>query len=164
MSFAARNGFITRAHIPTLELGKEPFNKRPAFSNDELSILVLKAELRIAEVARHPNIHYERQVLLCYILIAIDTGMRPTELYNLRWAHIVGFLEDRKKPIANRRLRILAYGKGKQPQELVPNVGVFGAFEDLWDAYSKAHGVAPKPTDPVFCNVEGSQLGSIRIA
>ena len=80
----------------------------------------------------HPKLRYERVVLFCFVAIAVDTGMRPTELYNLNWANIVGFAEGRTKPLAERRIRVQAYGKGFQPRGLVPNVGAFGAFENLW--------------------------------
>lgn len=160
--YAARSGFINRAAIPKLELGKERSNKRPSFTNEEVSTLLSLAEQRIAEMAKHEKLQYERLVLFCFISIAVDTGMRPTELYNLNWAHIVGFEQERNKPIAERRIRIDAYGKGKQPQRLVPNVGVFGAFDNLWDAYTKLHGREPQPDDPVFANVDGNRIGSIK--
>lgn len=71
MSFAARNGFITRAHIPKLELGKEPSNKRPAFTSTEISTLLSVAEQRVAEMSRHPKLQYERLVLFCFVAIAV---------------------------------------------------------------------------------------------
>lgn len=160
--YAARSGHLSRAAIPKIDLAKEPTNKRPSFTNEEISELLLLAEKRIAEMAAYPKLQYERLVLFCFISIAVDTGMRPTELYNLNWAHIVGFQQERNKPIAERRIRIDAYGKGKRPQRLVPNVGVFGAFDNLWDAYAKLHEREPQPDDPVFANVDGGRIGSIK--
>lgn len=160
--YAARSGYINRAAIPKLELGKERSNKRPSFTNEEVSTLLSLAEQRIAEMAKHEKLQYERLVLFCFISIAVDTGMRPTELYNLNWAHIVGFEQERQKSIADRRIRIVAHGKGKSPQELVPNVGVFGAFDNLWEGYKRLHRRYPKPDDPVFANVDGNRIGSIK--
>jgi integrase len=161
-NFAARNGFIGRGAIPQLSLAKEQSNKRPSFTNDEISALLLKAEERIAKIGDHPKLRFERVVLFCFVAIAVDTGMRPTELYNLNWANVVGFDKERKKPIAERRIRIQAYGKGFQPRELVPNVGAFGAFENLWDLHARKHSWPPRPEDPVFCNADGGRLGSIK--
>jgi integrase len=161
-NFAARSGFIGRGAIPKLSLEKEQTNKRPSFTNAEISTLLLTAEQRVKEMQRHTKLQYERLVLFCFVSIAVDTGMRPTELYNLTWASIVGFDEERTKPMDDRRIRIQAYGKGFQPRELVPNVGAFGAFIDLWEAYSELHGRPPEPKDPVFCNVDGGRLGSIK--
>ncbi len=137
-------------------------NKRPSFTNAEINALLTIAEQRIAEMSDHPKLRYERIVLFCFVAIAVDTGMRPTELYNLNWANIVGFAAERTKPLAHRRIRIQAYGKGFQPRELVPNVGVFGAFENLWELYLQHHGEAPADGDPIFRNIDGDRLGSIK--
>jgi integrase len=161
-NFAARKGLINRGAIPKLSLEKEETNKRPSFTNAEISTLLAMAEQRIAEMSDHPKLRYERVVLFCFVAIAVDTGMRPTELYNLNWANIVGFAEERTKPLAQRRIRIQAYGKGFQPRELVPNVGAFGAFENLWELYVQQHEKAPADDDAVFRNIEGERLGSIK--
>lgn len=160
--YAARSGHLNRAAIPKIDLAKERTNKRPSFTNEEIATLLSVAEERIVEMWKHPKLRYERLVLFSFISIAVDTGMRPTELYNLNWAHIVGFQQERHKPIAERRIRIDAYGKGKRPQRLVPNVGVFGAFDNLWDAYTKLHEREPQPDDPVFANIDGGRIGSIK--
>src|SRR5690606_41552982 len=55
------------------------------------------------------------------------------------------------------RIRIVAYGKGKSPQRLVPNVEALGAFVALWDAFKTQFGRAPEPTDAVFVNIDGQR-------
>jgi integrase len=180
---AARLGHLTRAEIPAPELTAERRNKRPSFTDAEIETLTALAERRMAEAtvnARHNRvgvgwetkttgdplfegrIKYERLVLLCFINIAVATGMRPTELHNLSWENIVGFEQERKKPIAKGRIRIQAFGKGRSPQVLVPNVEAFGNFITLWDAFRTLHGRDPKPKDAVFCNVTGNRAGSFK--
>ncbi|WP_375449939.1 tyrosine-type recombinase/integrase [uncultured Devosia sp.] len=160
--FAARHGHISRDAIPQLEMGKETKNKRPSFSNAEINRLLLLAEQRVQEMAHLPKIQYERLVLLCFIDIAVHTGMRPTELHNLNWANIVGFADERVKSIEQRRIRIEAYGKGFAPKQLVPNVEAFGSFINLWDAYERLHGKEPTPETPVFCNLDGQRMQSTK--
>jgi len=161
-SFAARNGYVTRDAVPKLEMGRETKNKRPSFSNAEIAKLTVLAETRVAELAHLPKVQYERLVLLCFINIAVETGMRPTELHNLAWANIVGFAEERKKSLDERRIRIEAYGKGFQPKQMVPNVEAFGSFENLWDAFRRLHGREPLLEEPVFCNLDGQRMQSTK--
>ncbi|MDB5585896.1 MAG: hypothetical protein JWP26_866 [Devosia sp.] len=160
--YAARHGHISRDAIPQLAMGKETKNKRPSFSSKEINTLLLLAEQRVQEMAQLPKIQYERLVLFCFIDIAVNTGMRPTELHNLNWANIVGFADERMKSIEQRRIRIEAYGKGFAPKQLVPNVEAFGSFINLWDAYQRLHGKEPTPQTPVFCNLDGQRMQSTK--
>ncbi|SCM77101.1 conserved hypothetical protein [uncultured Pleomorphomonas sp.] len=88
--------------------------------------------------------------------------MRPTELFNLNWGHIVGFKEERNKPIGQQRIRILAYGKGKKPQQLVPNIEAFASFINLWEAFKTVHGREPRDDEPVFVNASGERAQSYK--
>lgn len=108
------------------------------------------------------RVRYERMVLSCFISIALESGMRPTELFNLDWGHIVGFKDERDKPISQRRIRILAYGKGRKPQQLVPNVEAFTSFCNLWDSFVTMHGHEPAMTDAVFANSTGERAQSFK--
>jgi integrase len=181
---AARLGHMTRAEIPAMELATERRNKRPSFTDAEIETLTALAEKRIMEVgvnaARNRaiamnrwkdwqevddfdnRIRYERLVLLCFINIAVATGMRPTELHNLSWENIVGFEKERKKPIGKGRIRIQAFGKGRNPQVLVPNVEAFGNFITLWDSFRTLHGRDPELRNAVFCNAAGERAGSYK--
>lgn len=181
---AARLGHLTRAEIPVPELAAERRNKRPSFTDAEIETLTALAEKRIigigstarrnAEISERRwhswkevddfenRIRYERLVLLCFINIAVATGMRPTELHNLSWENIVGFEQERKKPIGKGRIRIQAFGKGRNPQVLVPNVEAFGNFITLWDSFRTVHGRDPRPKDAVFCNAAGERAASYK--
>jgi integrase len=179
---AVRLGYIKEADIPRFDLEAQQRNKRPSFTDAEVARLLAAAEERIAkaslpQVTRNKKLAaadwtdrtafesrtvYERAVLYGFIDVALETGMRPTELFNLNWNHVPRFQEEREKPIEDRRIRILAYGKGRNPQELVPNVGAIGGFGVLWDAFVAFHGREPKPTDPIFVNATGERAQSFK--
>ena len=178
---AVRQGHIKDSDIPKLDMKAQQPNKRPSFTDAEIDKLLKLAEKRIAEASANGKrnaklpphlwqeepefehrIKYERLVLYSFINIALATGMRPTELHNLDWGHIVGFKEERKKPIAKQRIRIAAYGKGRKPQELVPNIGAFSNFINLWDAFVTMHEREPRMDEPVFVNASGERAKSFK--
>jgi integrase len=181
---AVRLGYIKASDIPKIDLVAEERNKRPSFTDAEIEKLMQVAEQRLVDVldirkrGKQPNtwkdahgkditssvsrVGYERMVLYCFIGIALETGMRPTELFNLDWGHIVGFKEERAKPISQQRIRILAYGKGKKPQQLVPNIGAATSFAALWDAFKKVHEREPRDDEPVFVNASGERAQSYK--
>lgn len=178
---AVRLGHLKIADIPRLDMKPQRPNKRPSFTDAEIDKLLKLAEKRIMEASANGKrnaklaphlwteepeyehrIKYERLVLYCFISIALASGMRPTELHNLDWSHIIGFKEERKKPIAKQRIRIAAYGKGRAPQELVPNVGAFGHFISLWDAFVTLHKREPRMDEPVFANTSGERAKSFK--
>ena len=178
---AVRLGHIKTADIPKLDMKPQQPNKRPSFTDAEVTKLLKLAEKRIAEASANGKrnaklpphlwqeepafehrIKYERLVLYCFINIALATGMRPTELHNLDWGHIIGFKDERKKPIAKQRIRIAAHGKGRKPQVLVPNVGAFGHFINLWDAFVSVHDREPQMDEAVFVNASGERARSFK--
>jgi integrase len=181
---AVRLGYLKASDIPKIDLVAEERNKRPSFTDAEVAKLMQVAEQRLIEVldirkrGKQSNtwkgsdgrdiissvsrVGYERMVLYCFIGIALETGMRPTELFNLDWGHIVGFKEERNKPIGQQRIRILAYGKGKKPQQLVPNIEAFASFINLWEAFKTVHGREPRDDEPVFVNASGERAQSYK--
>ncbi|MCG8271607.1 tyrosine-type recombinase/integrase [Aquamicrobium sp. NLF2-7] len=179
---AVRLGHIKPSEVPKVELVAEQRNKRPSFNDAEIEKLFAVAEKRIIEAfgsqqrrnsklapsvwtdstAFESRVRYERMVLYCFISIALATGMRPTELFNLDWGHVVGFKEERGKPLSVQRIRLLAYGKGRKPQQLVPNVEAFQSFCNLWDAFVTVHKREPKMTEAVFVNAAGERAQSFK--
>ncbi|SFV36573.1 Phage integrase family protein [Devosia crocina] len=162
LNFAVRLGYLRRGDVPELRLEAGKKNKRPAFTTDEINTILNAALERLQDAFAQPKLRHERVGLYAFITVAVETGMRPTELYNLNWAHIVGFESERGRPLGERRIRIDAYGKGMAPRQMVPKRGAFSAFEHLWDAFVATHGRAPGPNDPVFTNHDGERIGSIK--
>lgn len=163
--FAVRKGHLKPGDVPKLELGKGVKNKRPAFTRQQFAKLRQVSEKRIMEAARDPKLRYQRYLLHQFMVIAVETGMRTKELFNLNWGHIEGFRDLLNKPSGELNdIYILAYGKGKQPQRLVPTDDAFRAFEHLWNSQVKLHQTEPTDTDPVFSSFEGKRLGSLKKA
>jgi integrase len=163
-------GYIKAADIPAPELATASKNKRPSFTEAEVATLLTEAMNRIAFVGKpeepqrlvDAKTRFERVMLWGFVQIAIHTGMRPTELHNLSWANIEGLEVARTTAIKDGRIRIVAYGKGKVPQRLVPNVEALGGFIALWDAFKSQFGREPKPTDAVFVNLDGGRAQSYK--
>jgi integrase len=163
-------GYIKAGDIPALELATAPKNKRPAFTVSETEMLLTQAMNRAVFIGNPDDperlvdlrTRFERLMLWGFIQIALHTGMRPTELHNLSWAHIEGFSEARATPMETGRIRIVAYGKGKAPQRMVPNVEALGAFVALWNTFQFQFGRPPEPTDAVFVNTDGVRAQSFK--
>lgn len=163
-------GYIKAGDIPAPELATAPKNKRPAFTDAEIQTLVEKATNRISFVGSTDNpdrmvdarTRFERLMLWGFIQVAVHTGMRPTELHNLSWANVEGLEAARKIAINQGRIRIVAYGKGKSPQRMVPNVEALGAFVALWEGFKSQFGRPPEPTDAVFVNTDGIRAQSFK--
>lgn len=157
-----RLGYLKRGEVPQLRLESPKSNKRPAFTEAEINTLLEMAEQRIAQSLGQTKLLHERSTLYAFISVARHTGLRPTELFNLNWGHVVGFREERDYPIQDRRVLIAAHGKGKGPQQMVPKRSVVSAFDVLWDLFETTHGREPASNDPVFTNVEGERLKSLK--
>lgn len=163
LKFAVRKGYLTTAEVPKLELGKGIKKKRPAFTRDQFSKLLQVNEQRLMEAAKDPQLRYQRYLLHQFMIIAVETGMRTKELFNLNWGHIEGLRERLNRPIGEKQdIYILAYGKAKEPQRMVPTDEAFGAFEYLWTAQTSLHDKEPDDDDPVFVGYNGKRLGSLK--
>ena len=161
--FAVRRGYLKTGDVPKLELGKGTKGKRPAFTREQYHQLLLVSEQRIMEVAKDPKHRYQRFLLHHFITIAVETGMRTKELFNLNWGHIEGLKLRLDRSIGEKQdVYILAYGKGKEPQRMVPTDDAFHAFEYLWDEFKDRHGRPPYDDDPVFSAYDGKRLGSMK--
>jgi integrase len=155
---AVRKGLIKAGDVPQQELPKVNSDKRPAFSKEQYSKLVLTSEQRLAESVGQRDVLFARGMLHNFILIATDTGMRPKELFNLNWGHIEGFEEALSKRTIDAHITIHAYGKGKKPAPLVPMKTVITHLEQIQKIYRMRFQTLPTPETPVFCNIDGGRI------
>ncbi|MEP0942024.1 MAG: site-specific integrase [Rhizobiaceae bacterium] len=161
--FAVRKGFLNTADIPRLELGRTVKSKRPAFTKEEFNKLIVVSQQRMLEAARDPKLRYQRMLLHQFMIIAAETGMRTKELFNLNWGHLEGFKDNLNSPIGDKHaLYILAYGKGKEPQRLVPTDDAFTALEHLWNVQIQQWHCEPSDDQPVFAAYDQHRLGSLK--
>ncbi|MEP1207823.1 MAG: hypothetical protein ABJM29_13020 [Rhizobiaceae bacterium] len=159
--FASANGYIRSGDIPRIKMPPQKPNPRPSFNLTEINQLFFVAEQRIADVPKHAKIRHERLMVYCYVNIAAYTGLRPVELGNLRWKHIIGFKEQRHLPLKDREILIYAFGK-TQPREVVPMEHARSSFDLLWDAFIKVENREPYDDDPVFFNYYGKSVRSFK--
>lgn len=158
---AVRKRIMKQGDIPKLELPKVPNTKRASFTKEEYSKLLSVSERRIAEVIGNSKLMYERFLLHNFIVVAAETGMRPSELFNLNWGHVEGLEDAIKEPMKSRNITIFAQGKGKGPQRLVPKRSAISGFENLRNACETQFGSLPCADDPVFRNFYGKRLGCL---
>ena len=86
-----------------------------------------------------------------FINIAVKTGMRPGELFNMNWGHVIGLDSVPMGPLEDRDIRIFAEGKNKEGY-VIPVRHTASHFLSLADAYKERFGDHPKKDNPVFCD------------
>lgn len=159
---AVYQGVIKLSDIPLLPMKQGIPNRRPYFSKNNMAKLVKLAQQRTFGETTNKRVHYERKVLLSFILISVATGMRPGEIFGLKWGSIEGLEEILDGSATDKSfLKITAQGKGKGPQQLIPKKSVQSSFINLMDLFYALHGRAPEAKDPVFCNFNGKPLKSL---
>lgn len=158
---AAKWGYINQGQIPNVETPHVPPSPRPSFSAAELQKLIDLAEKRVMDHSINHEVRRDRAILHAYILIAANTGMRPTELKNLNWGDVIGYKTGKSKPIGQRDIRIRARGKGKA-REFVPHLGALASFDTLWKLWRLDHqDKDPSDDDAVFASRDGKRLTSL---
>lgn len=157
---AVRKGYLKQSDIPKIQVGKVEHQKRSAFTKEEYAQLIHFSEQRIMAAAGKRKVMFERAMLHNYIWIAAETGMRPTELGNLNWGHIIGFEEARTQSGNDRLITIIAQGKGRQPTKFVPKRSAITGFINIWAIFATQFGREPNESDPVFANYKGERIGS----
>lgn len=146
-SQAARWGYLAKNNVPEVKLRKAEPSPRPSFTLEEMHKLLRLADERRYDKKVNEEVRRDRRVLRNYVNIAAMTGMRPTELRNLKWADVLGYSEGMGKKLKDRDIRIRCQGKGKH-RTFVPFAEAIAAFDDLY----LMHDPRPAPADPVFSN------------
>lgn len=159
--FASANGYMHSSAAPRIKMPKPVPNPRPSFTLEEVGHLFEVGRQRIGEVPKHAKHLHDRTMVYCYIFVAAYTGLRPVELGNLRWKHIIHFKEQRNAKIADGDILIHAFGK-TQPRDIVPMEQAISAFHLLWSVFEKVYGREPNDDDPVFISYAGKPIKSFK--
>lgn len=158
---AVKWGYVGKGLAPKVAAPRVPPSPRPSFTRDEMATLSKLAEARMTDLAINDEVRRDRTILYAYILIAVNTGMRPTEAKTLNWGDVLHYRSGLKKPIGERDIRIRCRGKGKH-REFVPHKGALAGFDMLWMLWKKDHDKAePQDSDPVFSGKTGLRLTKI---
>ncbi|MEP1208431.1 MAG: site-specific integrase [Rhizobiaceae bacterium] len=155
-------GHITMGQIPPIDVGPQVKGRRPHFTKDQVNVILNKAMERVHDVQENPKLLYERVLLWQFVDIAVNTGMRPIEIFQLNWNHLEGFDPNCNKPPNHAELVILGYGKGKLPSRSIPKTSVVSNFLTLWGIQQKRFGHDPLPDDPIFRSFTGKRIGSMK--
>lgn len=174
---AVEKGYIRHSDIPEISMGKTKSRTRPAFTLEEFAKLESTAIQRYYEarklsiVASDKKEHekklsaknrliFERKQMVEFINIAVKTGMRPGELFNMRWGHVIGLASAPIGELNDRDIRIYAEGKGKEGY-VIPVAHTAERFLSLADNFKERFGNYPKKDDPVFCDAYGKSLTTL---
>ena len=152
MSFAASRKYITDAKPfgGKLELAKM---RREAFNPDEYRKLHTYARKWVKEASKPSSVWYRNMAYL-FVLIACNTGMRPSEAKNLRWRDVI-IKTDRE----GRKLVVLQVRGKKKTRNLVAAANVADYFERV-RAIAKVQG----PEDRVFTTCTGEPAKSLYLS
>ncbi|KQO79016.1 tyrosine-type recombinase/integrase [Rhizobium sp. Leaf262] len=173
-------GYCGNLEIPDIKVRKRIDNSRPSFTPEEFETLIDSSLQRIypdhsgkgklirgrdgrvwRQFRQNMHVISDRLKLHAHIEIASGTGMRPTELKNLNWGHVVGFRSVRVSKLADQDVRFQVQGKGKHGA-VVPQLSVIPWLHTLWDAFERELGRGPDDNDPVFADQNGQRIQSFK--
>ncbi len=174
---AVDKNYIKESDVPKISFGNVQTNRRPALTKEEYKsleqvaiqrymdacnseITAINKKERQQQLATKDKLIFERKQMVEFIYIAVQTGMRPGELFNLNWGHIDGLDTAPLDEFGDRNIRIFAHGKNKKGN-LIPAAHTSNAFLQLKEAYKTRFGTYPKDEDPVFCDAVGNRLVSL---
>ena len=149
MNHAYKQGYLSaRPEFPVHPKLKNL--RRDAFTEEECQELYVAGSDWIA-AAKTPSRQWSRTITLCMIQVACDTGMRPTEMKNLRWQDLM-LAKDRH----GRDLIVLSVrGKGRM-RKLVAPMSVADCLEQV-----RKRSKATEPSDRVFTDPMGQPATSL---
>ncbi len=158
--FAARKRYLETKAVPAIR--SEPVkNKEGAgLTAAEFEHLAETASKRLEEA--HSQVVWGRRLVLqCFVHIAANTGMRPTELMNLRWGDVYSFeLSKNEWPMVDE-VSLSVRGKGRFGNAIPMYSGVeilVELFDLWWDTLDRA----PTANDPVFFHPNGKPIDSFK--
>lgn len=144
--------------IPEIRTNKTGYTARPSFSAQEFKIFNTYAFRQISEEGIHPAVKYDRAVFYAYINIIALTGMRPTEIKNMKWGDIIGLELDKDGRPLTHDLHLRVHGKGKS-RELIPHLEVLFTIVVLHAVYREA-GFVPEKSDSLLLHQDKTPFKS----
>jgi len=179
ITFAVDQGYLRKDQLPEFPRKKADDNPRPTFSSAELTLLIqaLRDQCSPAKVT-NASIRRDRILLLCFVGMLAHSGMRPTDLYKLRWRSIEGFswsqpldpMMEAVQLIADptrismlraEEVRLYADGK-KSPRKVIPNSEFARYLTILLAQTINDRRRCPLPNEPVLAHPDGTKIRSLR--
>jgi len=156
-SWCIEKGYIQI--VPKFPKVKLESNRRPHFDNADYN----KLTRYLREYVKHQNqnIVRDRTLLINYVLILANTGIRVGEARNLKWRDV---REIEQNTGSNSPADVALVVKGKTgAREVVartPDVKIY--LKRILDMRMTELGKAPSGDDYIFCSRDGSAIGSFK--
>jgi integrase len=156
-SWCIEKGYIQT--VPKFPKVKLESNRRPHFDNADYN----KLTRYLREYVKHQNqnIVRDRTLLINYVLILANTGIRVGEARNLKWRDV---REIEQNTGSNLPADVALVVKGKTgAREVVartPDVKIY--LKRILDMRMTELGKAPSGDDYIFCSKDGSPIGSFK--
>lgn len=156
-SWCIEKGYIQI--VPKFPKVKLESNRRPHFDNADYN----KLTRYLREYVKHQNqnIVRDRTLLINYVLILANTGIRVGEARNLKWRDV---REIEQNTGSNLPADVALVVKGKTgAREVVartPDVKIY--LKRILDMRIIELGKAPSGDDYIFCSKDGSAIGSFK--
>jgi integrase len=138
---------------------KTETNRRPHFDSKDYAKLT--RHLREFVKSDYPWVVRDRTMLANYVLILANTGIRVGEARNLKWRDI---REIPASKGSNQPSDVALFVNGKTgPREVVARTSdVKTFFKRILELRTKELGKKPNNEDYVFCNRDGTPIGSFK--
>ena len=144
---------------PRFVKAKPQVNRRPHFDNEDYNKLT--RYLRDFIKSDHPRTVRDRKMLVNYVLILSNTGIRVGEARNLKWCD----LREIPPPEGSNQpadLALFVKGKTGARQVVARTPEVKKYFKRILELREDELKRKPNNNDYVFCNRDGTPVGSFK--
>jgi len=156
-SWCIEKGYIQT--VPKFPKVKLESNRRPHFDNADYN----KLTRYLREYVKHENqnIVRDRTLLINYVLILANTGIRVGEARNLKWRD-VREIEQNTGSNLPADVALVVKGKTGAREVVARTPDVKNYLKRILDMRMSELGKAPSGDDYIFCSKDGSAIGSFK--
>lgn len=145
--------------IPEIRTVKTGYTARPGFSQKEFEAFAAYARASSQEEGLHPAVFYDRWLFFPYVSFIALSGMRPTEVKNMKWGDVIGLEIDKDGNPQETDIHLRVYGKGRS-RELIPREELAFGIRMLYKFYRDEAGIIPEKDDFLFMHKDRTQFKS----
>lgn len=158
-----RRGYTKQVPLIAIRKSKKrELKARPGFTIEEFRHLLDVSHKRVWEGHINGHVRNDRARLHAYCDLAGMTGLRPTELLNLRWSDIERRTLQIIDGVPLETIVLHVRGKGKE-RETATMPEILTSLNILRQLFLLELAREPSANDPVFCNADGTSIRSFKI-